>query len=75
MPATESPAPPSGGRGLLSFEEAAQYLGPGFSPRWVRERVYEGTIPALRLTQRCTRIEQSALDEFVEAERQRAGVS
>lgn len=28
------------GLGLLSVREAAAYLGPGFSPRWVEDQVY-----------------------------------
>lgn len=55
---------------LLSYEEAAAFLGPSITPRWVRERVSEGSLPALRLTQRCTRIERSALEEFVDRQRE-----
>lgn len=75
MPKLKSPDPPLRSLDLLSFEQAARYLGPSITPRWVLQRVYEGTIPALRLTQRCTRIERRALDEFVEAGRQQGGVA
>lgn len=75
MPKLKSPDPLPSGFDLLSYEEAARFLGPSITPRWVRQRVAEGSLPALRLTQRCTRIERRALEEFVEAERQQAGVA
>jgi hypothetical protein len=50
---------------LLSWEEAAAYLGPSFTPRWVRRQVYEfKTIKAVLLGGRRV-VPKSELDRYV----------
>lgn len=70
---TASPAPPTeSGRRLLTYREAAAYLGPAFSSKWVKERVYAGELESIRLTERRTVIPQAELDRFVERRRKGA---
>lgn len=55
------------GRCLLSWEEAAAYLGPSVNVRWLKRQVYDTkTLPARRISGK-TFIEQAALDEFVDS--------
>ena len=64
--ATKLDEAPPAGRRLLTLREAAAYLGPGFTERWVKRQVYElKTIPAKHLPGR-TVIEQRALDALVD---------
>ena len=65
--ATTAPSPESQGRRLLSWSEAAEYLGPSFSERWLKRQVYDlKTIKARRVGGR-TVIEQRVLDALVDS--------
>jgi hypothetical protein len=57
--------PPLPSYDLLSWEEAAAYLGPSFTARWVKRQVYDARkITAVRLNGR-TVISRDELDRFV----------
>lgn len=65
--AIKTEAAPPEGRRLLSWSEAAAYLGPSFTERWLKRQVYDlGTIPARRIGRRVL-IEQQALDDYVDS--------
>lgn len=71
MPDTSNPAglAPTSGHRLLSYKEAAAYLGPSFTERWIRRQVSDyRTIPAIRLNGRAV-IARADLDAFVERAR------
>jgi helix-turn-helix protein len=73
MATTTAEADPTDGRQLLSYEEAAEYLGPSFTTRWVRRQVLEfKTIRPIRLNRR-TVIEKAELDRYVERAKQAQG--
>jgi hypothetical protein len=58
-------APPLPSYDLLSWAEAAAYLGPSFTARWVKRQVYDAKkITAVRLNGR-TVISREELDRFV----------
>jgi hypothetical protein len=51
---------------LFTYKEAAQYLGPSFTARWVKRQVLDfKTIKAIRLTTGRTVIAKSELDRYV----------
>jgi hypothetical protein len=59
-------ASPETGRQLLSYREAADYLGPSFTDRWVKRQVLDfKTIKAIRLTNGKTVIARAELDRYV----------
>lgn len=57
-------APAIQGHDLLSYSEAAQYLGPSVTPRWVKRQVLEYGLPAVRLNGR-TFVRRADLDALV----------
>lgn len=65
------------GLGLLTFEEAAAFLGKSFTVRWIRRHVYEGRkderIPTRRIGNRRL-IQRDALVEWFEAQSRREEV-
>jgi hypothetical protein len=60
-------APAEEGRQLFTFREAAAYLGPSFTDRWVKRQVHDAkTIKSIRLTDGRTVIARAELDRFVD---------
>ncbi|MDQ3670175.1 MAG: helix-turn-helix domain-containing protein [Actinomycetota bacterium] len=72
MPATESKSPTAVGPDLLTYAQAAAYLGEGISAKWLKARVAEGEIEGIRLTERRTVIARADLDAFIERKRRAA---
>jgi excisionase family DNA binding protein len=56
-------APPTNPHILLTVREAAVYSR--MSEKFIRSRIYDGTIPAVRLSARAVRIRQEDLDNFL----------
>lgn len=68
MSATEASS-----RSLLTWDEAASYLGPSFSARQLKKFVYDHrSLPTVRLGGKVW-IERAALDALVEAMRRQPG--
>jgi hypothetical protein len=58
------------GMQLLTYKEAAAYLGPGFDPKWVKAQANDfKTINVIRLTKTKVVIRKSELDRLI-AERE-----
>jgi len=66
--------PTAEGRQLFTYREAAAYLGPSFTDRWVKRQVLDAkTIKAIRLTDGRTVIARAELDRFVDEQSQTDG--
>lgn len=62
----EAQARQEDGLQLFTYAEAARYLGPSFTARWVKRQVLDfKTIKAIRLTTGRTVIAKSELDRYV----------
>ena len=69
--AAESKRTTADGRQLFTYREAAAYLGPSFTDRWVKRQVLDAkTIKAIRLTDGRTVIARAELDRFVDEQAQ-----
>jgi excisionase family DNA binding protein len=63
MPTRNKPSMPQNPHVLLSVREAAEYSR--MSEKFIRARIYDGTLSAIRLSTRAIRIRQADLDEFL----------
>jgi excisionase family DNA binding protein len=71
MSAQSPPEPPVEDLGLLTYEEAAAYLGPSFTARQLKQWTTDGLIEGIPIGRR-TFIERDELDGFIERLRRRA---